>query len=313
MNQNTKLKVLVVCSANSGKIAPFIVDQVDALNRAGVICDFFTIKSKGIKGYLSHKNALKTKIHKFQPQLIHAHYGLSGLLANTQRTVPVVTTYHGSDINVPRVFVFSRINMILSAFNIFVSVKNINKSNLKRNFALIPCGVDTSVFKPIDKSEARKQLGFGLDKRLVLFAGDFNNTVKNPDLAKNAVNQLINVELLELKGYSRAEVALVMNAVDVCLMTSFTEGSPQFIKEAMACNCPIVSVNVGDVEDVIKGVSGCFVTNYDVRELSEKIEIALNLVERTRGRDRIILNQLEQNAVVQKLIEIYTKILEKKQ
>ena len=311
--QNSELRILIVCSKNSGRIAPFITDQASALQNVGVKIDFFTIEGKGVLGYLANRKLLLDKIHKFQPQLIHAHYGLSGLLANTQRTVPVVTTYHGSDINVPRVFVFSRINMILSAFNIFVSEKNIKKSNLKRNFALIPCGVDTSVFKPIDKSEARKQLGFDLEQKLVLFAGDFNNAVKNPDLAKNAVNQLVNVELLELKGYSRAEVALVMNAVDVCLMTSFTEGSPQFIKEAMACNCPIVSVNVGDVEDVIKGVSGCFVTNYDVRELSEKIEIALNLVERTRGRDRIILNQLEQNAVVQKLLEIYTKILEKKQ
>lgn len=308
-NCTLQTKILVVCSKNSGRIAPFITDQASALQNVGVKIDFFTIEGKGVLGYLANRELLLDKIHKFQPQLIHAHYGLSGLLANTQRKVPVVTTYHGSDINVPRVFIFSRINMLLSAFNIFVSEKNIKKSNLKRNFALIPCGVDTFVFQPIDKYEARKQLGFNLDKKLVLFAGDFNNTVKNPDLAKNAVNQHINVELIELKGYSRTEVALVMNAVDVCLMTSFTEGSPQFIKEAMACNCPIVSVNVGDVEDVIKGVSGCFVTNYDVNELSKNINKALCFSGKTNGRDRIILKELDQSSVVEKLIETYTKII----
>ncbi|MFZ4583306.1 MAG: glycosyltransferase, partial [Paludibacter sp.] len=253
-----------------------------------------------------------SKISEFSPDLIHAHYGLSGLLANTQLRIPVVTTYHGSDINVSKVFVLSRLNMLLSAFNIFVSTKNLHKSNLKRNFALIPCGVDTSIFYPIEKNEARKQLGFELDKKIILFAGDFKNAVKNPELAKTVVNSLENVELIELKGYTRSEVALVMNAVDVCLLTSFSEGSPQFIKEAMACNCPIVSVNVGDVEEVIKDTLGCYVTSYDVRELSQKIEIALDLVERTSGRDRIFLKQLEQNAVVQKLIEIYTIILQRK-
>jgi glycosyltransferase involved in cell wall biosynthesis len=307
------MRILIVCSGNSGKVAPFITDQVSALINQGIQCEYFIIIGKSLKGYLSKRVELIQRIKEFRPDLIHAHYGLSGLLANTQLRIPVVTTYHGSDINVSKVFVLSRLNMILSAFNIFVSAKNLHKSNLKRNFALIPCGVDMSIFYPMDKIVARKQLGFDLEQKLVLFAGDFNNTVKNPELAKSAVVALDRVQLLELKGFTRNEVALVMNAVDVCLMTSFSEGSPQFIKEAMACNCPIVSVHVGDVEEVIKGVSGCFLTSYDVRELSEKIEIALKLEKRTSGSERIMLKQLEQNAVVQKLIEIYTKILEKKQ
>lgn len=302
-------KLLIVCSVNSGRIASFISDQVEALKNAGITCDYFTIGSKGIKGYLAHRYKLLNKISSFKPDIIHAHYGLSGLLANTQRKIPVITTYHGSDINVSKVFFFSRLNMLMSAYNIFVSEKNLLKSKLKCNFALIPCGVDTTLFFPIEKIIARNQLGIDIKKKIVLFAGDFNNPVKNPTLAIAAVNNLINTELIELKGYTRKEVALLMNAVDVCLLTSLSEGSPQFIKEAMACNCPVVSVNVGDVESVIKDISGCYIAESNVAEISEKITYALSFASKTNGREKIISMQLNQESVVKKLIETYSYIL----
>jgi glycosyltransferase involved in cell wall biosynthesis len=299
------MKVLIVCSKNSGKIAPFIVEQVDALITEGLVCEYFTIQGKGIGGYLKNRKLLIRKIREFQPDIIHAHYGLSGLLANTQRKVPVVTTYHGSDINMQLVFILSRINMFLSAFNIFVSQKNIDKSNQKRNFALIPCGVDTNLFYPMDKSEVRKHFGFDVNEKIILFAGAFNNKVKNGELAQKAVAVLPDVQLIELKGYTRNEVALLMNAVDACLMTSFTEGSPQFIKEAMACNCPIVSVSVGDVPEVIEGVEGCYLSSYNELELIEKIKTALNFEKQTNGRYRIAELGLDSKLVATKIYEKY--------
>ncbi len=305
----SKPKILIVCSKNSGQIAPFITDQVEALEKAGIHCDYFTIEGKGIKGYLKCRPALLKKMNEFQPEIVHAHYGLSGLLANTQRKIPVVTTYHGSDINIPQVFVLSRINMLLSAFNIFVSQKNIEKSCQKRNFALIPCGVDTDVFYPMDKEEARRYFRFQPDEKLVLFAGHFQNAVKNPVLAQEAVSLLSRVKLLELKGYNRQEVALLMNAVDVCLMTSHTEGSPQFIKEAMACNCPVVSVKVGDVEEIINDIEHCYLIERNAQNIAVILELILNSHARTAGRKKIELLKMEQKQVVKKLNELYKEVI----
>jgi len=303
------MKILIICSKNSGKIAPFIVEQVEALMKSGLICDYYTIEGKGLKGYLKNRSSFVKKISEFQPDLIHAHYGLSGLLANTQRKIPVVTTYHGSDINLQSIYFLSRINMFLSAYNIFVSQKNIDKSNQKRNFALIPCGVDTDFFFPMEKSIVRKYFGLKTNEKVVLFAGAFSNRVKNGELAQQAVAMLTNVRLLELKGYNRSEVALLMNAVDICLMTSHTEGSPQFIKEAMASNCPVVSVPVGDVPEVIDGLEGCFLSNYDAIELSKKIKLALDFGKKTKGRERILELSLDAKMIAEMISNVYKLVL----
>lgn len=308
------MKVLIVCSANSGRIAPFIIDQAEALEREGVVADFFTIEGRGIKGYLTHLRLLKMKMRIFQPDLLHAHYGLSGLLANLQRKVPVITTYHGSDINNDKVFRFSKLAIRFSAYNIFVSEKNLCKASKSTNkAALIPCGVDTDFFKPVDKWQARKKLNLCVDKKYILFSGAFSNTVKNPKLAIQAVSQLNNVELLELKGYSRDQVALFMNAVDAVLMTSFTEGSPQFIKEAMACNCPVVSVPVGDVSEIISGIDGCYLTSYNPVDVSEKLNLVINIDTKTNGRIRIIERGLDAETIAKKIVSIYRKVVDEKQ
>lgn len=303
------MRILIVNSINSGRTAPFITDQVEALQQAGVNCEFFTIQGKGIKGYLNNWRPLLAKIREFNPDIIHAHYGLSGLLANLQRRVPVATTYHGSDINNPKVYVFSRINMFLSAFNIFVSPKNVRKANLKRNFALIPCGVDLELFRGMDKQLARQQIGINDNDKLVLFAGHFGNAVKNPALAQAAVALLPNVKLMELKGYNRSEVAVMMNAVDACLLTSHTEGSPQFVKEAMACSCPIVSVDVGDVKEVIGNTKGCYLAERDAKAIAEALNKILEANSRTEGRQVITQKGLEQKQVVEKLMRVYRRVM----
>lgn len=307
------MKILIVCSRNSGKIAPFIQEQGDGLLRLGVAVSYYTIKGKGLWGYLKNRKKLIQKITEFSPDLIHAHYGLSGLLANTQRYIPVVTTYHGSDINDARVFPLSKLNMMLSAHNIFVSEKNRQKSNLMRKQSLIPCGVDTTLFRPLEKNQARKLLNLDEDKKYILFAGAPANQVKNFNLAQEAIALLTNTNLIELQGYSREEVALLLNAVDVVLMTSFTEGSPQIIKEAMACNCPIVSVPVGDVADVTDRVAGCFISNYQSADVASKLQQALEFGKRTEGRERIMELGLDAETIAGKILKVYKGILINKQ
>ena len=302
------MKVLIVCSKNSGRIAAFIEEQVVSLQETGVETDYFTVEGKGIGGYLRNRKALLRKIEEFKPDLIHAHYGLSGLLANLQRSVPVLTTYHGSDINNPKVLPFSKLNMLLSAYSIFVSEKTQKKANLKKNYALIPCGVDVHLFNIADKQAARVLLHLDATKKYILFAGSFTNQVKNPVLAIEAAKMLPEVTLLELNGYTREQVVLLMNAVDVVLMTSFTEGSPQFIKEAMACNCPVVSVPVGDVPEVLAGVSGCFLSSYEPADVAEKLQLALAYGKRTEGRKRILELGLDSATVASRIKELYEEV-----
>ena len=67
------------------------------------------------------------------------------------------------------------------------------------------------------------------------FASNFSNKVKNYQLAKKALKHLNKkIHLIELVGYNRDEVNILLNAVDFLLMTSISEGSHQIIKEAMA-------------------------------------------------------------------------------
>lgn len=303
------MKMLIVCSRNSGKIAPFIQEQGDDLSRLGVTVSCFAIEGKGLCGYLKNRKRLMQSITEFSPDLIHAHYGLSGLLGNMQRKIPVVTTYHGSDINENKLFLLSRLNMILSGHNIFVSEKNREKSNQRCKQSLIPCGVDITLFKPIEKDQARKLLNLDEDKQYVLFAGAFANQVKNFSLAQEAVALVENTTLIELQGYSREEVALLLNAVDAVLMTSFTEGSPQIIKEAMACNCPIVSVPVGDVADITDGVLGCFISTYQSIDVASKLQKALAFGSRTEGRTRIIEFGLDSTTISRRILEVYRKVI----
>ena len=303
------MKILIVCSSNSGCIAPFILEQGDALTGIGVVVEYLTIRGKGIAGYLGNYKKLLAKINGFNPDIVHAHYGLSGLLANLQRKVPVVTTYHGSDINKAWIFRFSRLCMILSAHNIFVSSKNLTTSGLTRNQSLIPCGVDINLFSPVDKVLARKDMGLDNAFTYILFAGAFQNKVKNAALAQASVAGIPKVTLLELKDYSREQVALLMNAVDVALMTSFTEGSPQFVKEAMACNCPVVSVPVGDVSEVLTGVEGCYISTYEPADVAEKIRLVLETGKRIEGRERIIYLKLDSDSVARRILEVYNSVV----
>jgi teichuronic acid biosynthesis glycosyltransferase TuaC len=301
------MKVLVVCSSNSNRIAPFIAEQIDALRQLDVDIQIFGIKGKGIRGYLKNRKLLLQRIHTFQPDIIHAHYGLSGLLANLQRKVPVLTTYHGSDINDKSIFRISKLSIWLSNHNIFVSQKNINKAKVKKNFSLIPCGVDTSVFYPQDKEPCRQQMQLSKTKRYVLFAGAFDNPVKNASLALHAVAKLKNTELIELNGYTREEVACLMNAVDACLLTSHSEGSPQFIKEAMACNCPIVSVDVGDVKELLEGVKHCYIAEYDAQDIANKLNLVLANDMRTDGENKITKMNLDNESIAKRILEVYRK------
>lgn len=302
------MKVLVVCSYNNYQIPPFVEEQAELLTSSGITIRYFLIEGKGIMGYLKNRSILKKEINEYNPDLVHAHYGLSGLLANLQRKVPVITTFHGSDINLLTNRPFSVLSSLLSKYSVFISQELSRKLIIKGRSVIIPSGVDLDLFFPMDKSEARKQLSIPIHEKLVLFAGSFENRIKNYPLAKAALGLLDNIQLIELRGYTRNEVALLLNACDVALLTSFHEGSPQFIKEAMACNRPVVSTDVGDISKILSEIRGCFVAKKDKSDIAEKIQMAFEFPSTQNGRQRIINLGLDLRSVTGEVLDVYKSI-----
>ena len=353
------MKILIIASDKGGRFAPFIEDQAVALEAHGVQIIRYGVTGHGIIGYLHELPALRRLIRAERPDIVHAHYGLSGLLANLQRFVPVVTTYHGSDINLPHILRLSKIAMRLSAHNIFVSKRNIaiairrkgeEAKRLSGKYELLPCGVN--IPKPWSELQDQwveqltlnqwVQSVLSKDVKNVLFAGAFDNAVKDPELAFAAVALLqtqcsgaeapvysvqckgeetseavtsaqtanISIKLIELKGYNRDQVNALMYNCDALLMTSKSEGSPQVIKEAMACGCPIVSVDVGDVAERTSGVEGCYIVRTrEPKDIAEALLKAVAFEGKTNGRERIIDMGLSNEQVAGRLIAIYQSLV----
>ena len=309
------MKILIVASQNKGKMSLLVVEQYEALRRAGCVVDTYGVIGHGIMGYIKNIAGLRLKIKQFEPDIVHAHYGLSGLLATMQTKVPVVTTYHGSDIHTLGLNLrLSKIAMRRSAFNVFVSdkLRQIANYTKKDKYDIVPCGINENEFVLIEREIACSQLNWKSDKKRVLFSGPFDREVKNAVLAKSAMKLVPEAQLIELKGFSRKEVQLAMNACNCLLMTSFREGSPTVIKEAMACGTPIVSVDVGDVKAVTNGTTGCYISeSYDADELALLIRKAISFVGKTNGRQRIVELGLSNELIARRLINIYNKILNK--
>jgi glycosyltransferase involved in cell wall biosynthesis len=307
------MKILIVANYNPGRFSTFVVEQMTALKKCGCEIQTFGIVGKGLLGYLKNLPALKQTIKEFRPDIIHAHYGLSGLLATLQRDAPVVTTYHGSDIHSRGwVLRLSQLCMKRSAYNLFVSSDLRKIANYRgENGQIIPCGIDIDTFYPMDKESAIKSIGWSQNARHILFAGAFNRAVKNAPLAQEAITRIPDCQLIELKNFDRKEVRLALNACDSLLMTSFNEGSPMIIKEAMACGTPIVTVDVGDVNAVLGKTQGCYLVKYDAEDIAAKIKSALRFNQKTDGRQRLINLGLTNDLVTQKIVEVYRKILKK--
>lgn len=304
----------------------------------------FGVRRKGAVGYMREIPRLCRTIRRVRPDLIHAHYGLSGLLAglsasiykctNLQiRNVPyVVTTYHGSDINEPKVLRLSGLAMRLSAWNIFVSQRNVEiatKAYSIANYSLIPCGVNLTDDQLLSREDARKQCTMPdaqcvLGQPMVLFAGAFDNAVKDAPPAQQSI-AILNTEILLSDGEQGACVlggiarlfAFRGQSSDVCCRLSVAyrlrEGSPQVVKEAMACGCPIVSVDVGDVRERIQDIDGCFVANTrSPQELAGLLSKALQYKGKTAGRQYIVSHGLDNVHIADRLIEIYQRILNRR-
>lgn len=306
------MKVLIVCSGNVKDFNfiihhAFIYEQIESIKQGfNIEYDTFFIKGKGIKGYLKNIPSLRKKIKSYSPDVVHAHFGLSGLVACLQNKKPVIT-FHGSEAYIPYVGLLSKIAGRLSSYNVFVGEKIKNRIKGHKNNSIVPCGINLDTFYPIDMKIAREKLNMEHEKKYILFSSSFDNPVKNSPLAFSAIGKLkMDCELLELKNRSREEVNLLLNACNLFLLTSMSEGSPQVIKEAMACNRPIVATDVGDIREVIGNTEGCYITNFEPDDVADKIKLAISFDKRTNGREKI--KHFDNNIIAKKIFEIYQTV-----
>lgn len=309
---------------------PFVTEQGEAIRALGNDVDYFLVRGNYVKAV----GALKQKIREFQPDIVHAHYGLSAITAELQSLVPVVTTFHNGETLNPVVNFASSLMSLRAKHVIYVAQHIRDLSYFKtQNYSIIPCGVPMEEMVITPKEEARKQLGWDADKKYILFGGAFENKRKNYELLKAAVDKLRNdpsyikhntsdIECVEMKGLTRSQCVLRMCASDLFALPSHSEGSPQALKEAMAVNCPCLATDIADVRELFGDEPGHWILRNprktherwdgDEKSLNELVELlneALAFEGRTNGRRRIEELQLTNEAVAKRILEIYKEIL----
>lgn len=320
-----KLNVLFVASGNHGGLHHGTKAQMDSLAGENVRVDFILVEGKGLKGYLANILPIKRKAKETNYDIIHAIGGHCGLLcAISLFGKRKVVSYLGSDIqkaaDQKRSFVEELIRkvMFLSSRNysqIIVKSKRMLDSLPKKALAkvhVIPNGVDFVLFRPMGMEEARTKLNLKKDKKYILFLGDKKLRNKNFELVENAC-RLVNGDSLEILNPFPVDHSLIpfyMNAADLLILTSFSEGSPNIIKEALACNCPIVATDVGDVAENLADIDGCFVSSFAAGDVAAKIDAVLLANKRTNARDQI--RHLDKAAIAKKIVAVYQAALKSK-
>ena len=309
---------------------PFDTEQGEAIRALRHEVDYFLVKGNYIKAV----GALKCKIHEFQPNVVHAHFGLSAITAELQSLVPVVTTFHNGETLNWHVNLMSSLMSLRAKHVIYVAQHIRDLSYFKaKNYSIIPCGVPMEQMIITPKEEARKQLGWNPNKKYILFGGAFDNLRKNYPLLRDAVEKLKNdtsyikhntldIECVEMKNLTRSQCVLRMCACDLFALPSHSEGSPQALKEAMAVNCPCLATDIADVRLLFGDEPGHFILRNprktherwdgDENSLTEMVELlkeALTYEGRTKGRERIIELGLSNEQVAQKIIDIYKSVI----
>ena len=314
------MKVIFVASGNKyvGRVNAFVQSQFDSLCNAGLNMLLCPIVGKGIKGHIKAIVNLRRLIKKEKPDIIHAHYSVCGYVATIASIglkTKVVVSILGS---------FPKKNAKLFIVRFFIKYiwnKTLVKSKrtaeqLNIDLPIIPNGVNLSQFSIIDYHLARKQCGFKDDKKYIIWCSNPERREKRYKIAEQAVCLLNDKSIVLYPIYNRThdEVVRYMCAADMMLLSSYSEGSPNVIKEAMACNCPIVSSNVGDVKERLENLEGCYVLDeepsYDnySEELESMVKLlrkAIDFNDRTKGRERIISDKLTLEKVANRIVELY--------
>ena len=272
---------------------PWLHEQIEYMRDRGFITTIFKIPNASIMKKLIAIIDLRKLIRTSKFTLIHCHWGYNTIFAYNSK-IPIITTFHGSDlqgdVNYNGSITFkgkiliglSKIGALLSTNNIYVSKRLERlkpKINLNKNFFIIPMGYNSKLFRPLDRKRAKEVLCLNIRKKYILFAGNYSQPVKGYSLAMETMNYLdASYELIKLDYAKYSDMPKYMNASNVLLMTSYQEGAPVIIKEALACNLTVVSTDVGDVKEITKDVPGCFIAkSRDPKKIAELIKKSISI------------------------------------
>ena len=322
------LRVLMITSewaSDPGHTAHFIARQVRFLRAAGVEVDVFSFRGGGRPlRYLAAWARLQLRLVRQRYDIIHAQFGQSGLLALPKR-LPLVVTFRGDDLfgilgKGGRPTPAGRLLQWLSRrvarrADAAILVSEHLKEYLSQSAPvhIVPSGLDLDVFRCIPQEEACRHLGLSPDRRRVLFVGDPGDPRKRYDLARQSVdlvNRTMPAELVIGWRVPHAEMPFYMSACDALVFTSRAEGSPNAVKEALACDLPVVSVAVADVPLRLQGIPGCEVCADDSPEtIAAALDRTLRRDERSGGRGRDAARQLDERLLTARVIDIYRSVL----
>lgn len=308
----------------------FVEQQVVGLRRIGLHVEVLLANraEKGMRAYLTIGAEVRSRIKELQPDVIHVMYG--GVLAERVTRVvkdrPTVVSFCGSDLLGERLSgplrgVLSQCGVFAShvaarrAVGVIVKSRNLEEALPvfvdRSKVRIIPNGINLERFKPLDQVDCRKKLGWSLHKFHVLFPANAGDPVKRSFLAQAAIEAAnrsgLNAEMHTLRGVTHEKVPIWLNASDAVLLTSLHEGSPNIIKEALACDLPVVSVDVGDVRERISGIEGCYIALPNSDDLGAKLCLVRARGERIAGRDSVRHLSLEETA--SKLMHFYHECL----
>lgn len=320
------MKVLALIPGEElGSSMIFSKRQVNQLIEKGInVKTFFLSSRTSLSVLYSELKRFRKEITLFKPDIIHCHYGtVTAMFGTLSTTIPKVITYHGSDLNIAKDVhwtrsymghIFSQVAALFAKRIICVSSKL--KSRLwwhQSKAEVIPVGVDEKKFFPTDKQKARAQLQWDQEKFYILFNAN-NPIVKRLDIAENIEKELKKIDarynIHYVKGFTPADaMPLLLNASDALLMCSDTEGSPALIKEAMACNLPIVSNDIGDIAERLNGVKMCTVVERNGKLMAEKLHEIISMKERSNGREVILKEGLTEDDIADKIISIYNSCI----
>lgn len=307
----------------------FVSDEVDALRESGVEVDVLFINGKTNKlNYLASPWQLRSRMAAADFDIIHVHHSFMGYVAKFQKGVPIVWTFHEGEIAgsaedareepLARRLAHSKgfKQHVAQRVDSVIVVADYLKAPLGRLDAhTIPAGVNTALFKPQNRDAARKTLGLEANGVYVLFPSAPARPGKRYDLARAAVDALPSdmsgVELIALDDVAHEQVPLYMNASNVMLMTSAFEASPVTVREALACDLPVVSTAVGDVPVLAKRVTGCTsVDDDDPATLAVALESVLRQGQTADGG--AVREEYSLQRTAQRIITVYENVLEER-